>query len=267
MMNLNAIRLGFIIAGSLFFLLSLGIFFSISAATQLWIWPAAPALNLAFVGAWFAGGTAALVWIGLSGHVTAFRALMLTLFVALTGSSIQLFRNQDLAGNERYLPFAILFVITALIALVVFFSTRHTPETDPTPAPVAVRWAFLLFSAILLAVGFPMVFDLTPIFPVELATDTTIVYGWFFLGSFVFYFSGYLKSTIGNTTAQMIGFLVYDVLLIPPFLAHLPDVDPGLQTNLIIYLTVLISSAIFCVYFLFVHRETRLTAQVGREAK
>jgi hypothetical protein len=206
------------------------------------------------------GGTGALVWIGLRGHLESLRALLLTLVAALAGSAWHLYAQHASPGNERYLPFAIVFVAVALVATVgLGLAARwRRPAVDTRGVPAVLRWGFVAFSLILVAVGASMVFGTRAIFPAPLGADTAVVYGWFFLGSFVYYGYAFVRPALDNAVAQMISFLVYDLLLIPPFVAHLPVVDPDLRVNLIVYLTVLVGSAIFCSYFLFVDRRTRL---------
>jgi uncharacterized membrane protein YgdD (TMEM256/DUF423 family) len=244
--------------GIALFIMSVGLYLSLSGFTRLWVWPQAPTLALAFVGSWFAGGIAAVIWIGLSGNLAALRALMLTMLVGLGGAGFHLYSQHTLPGNERYLRFAILFAISAVLAIAVIALVQRFQQTGDEPAPPAIRWAFLVFAGILLGVGVALVFDAQRVFPVPLSTDVAAVYGWFFLGSFVYYFYGFLKPSIMNATGQMISFLVYDLLLIPPFLWHLPNVAEGYGLSLAVYLTVLVVSAAFCAYYLFIDPRTRL---------
>jgi hypothetical protein len=55
-----------------------------------------------------------------------------------------------------------------------------------------------------------------------------------------------------------LGFLAYDLVLIMPFLQHFSDVLPEQRASLIVYTTVLVLSAGLAVYYLFIHRATRL---------
>jgi len=261
------VRRALVLGGSVGTLFGLGLFFGVPAATSAWLWPGAPPLALAFAGSWIAGGGVALVWLGRRGHVGSLRALLLTLVVATAGSAWHLYTRHASPGNERYLSFAIAFACIALAAAALFvFSARWRAPADAVGVPSIVRWAFLAFSLILVAVGASMVFGTRPIFPAPLGADTAVVYGWFFLGSFVYYGYAFVRPALGNAVAQMISFLVYDLLLIPPFVLHLPAVDPALRVNLIVYLAVLVGSALFCAYFLLVDRRTRLFGASSHDA-
>lgn len=244
--------------GTMVLLYSLAMFFRLPIATQFWIWPKAPPLTFAFAGSWFAGGGTALVWYGLVRHWAALHALLLTVLVAYAGSATHLFAKHTLPGNERYLFNAALFGIGALTAAGVLAALARVPPPADRPVPVVIRWAFLLFAAILLPTGVSLIFDAQHVFPVPLRTDMAVVYGWFFLGSFVYYFYGFLKPSDLTTTGPMLSFLVYDLLLIPRFLGYWDAVGPELRTSLFVYLSVLIGSAIFCGFFLFIDRRTRL---------
>lgn len=102
-------------------------------------------------------------------------------------------------------------------------------------------------------------FDAQYIFPVPLTPDMAAIYGWFFLGSFTYYFYGFMKPSQLNSTGHMLSFLIYDLLMLPPYGTYWATVPPEYQLSLTVYLAVLITSAIFCSYFLFVDARTRLS--------
>jgi hypothetical protein len=246
------------LVGVLMLVYSLGIYFGLPAARQLWIWPESSAVGFAFVGSWLAGVAAPLIWISLSGHMPAIRGGALAGAVAFGGNAVLLWVRHSLPGKERFLPFAVVFLIIALGALVVLiWSTRLATLEDQKPPP-AIRWTFVLFAAILLPVGLGMVLNTPGIFPSALAPDMARLYGWFFLGSFVYYLFGFVRPSWLNATGHMLSFLVYDLLLIPPFAQYWLVVPAEFRLNLVIYLAVLVTSMLFCIYFLFLHPGTRL---------
>jgi hypothetical protein len=241
-------------------LIAVGFWFVWPGVLQFWIWPGTPPLGCAFIAAMLAGGAAPLVWIGLSGHLAAIRAPMLTGAVANAGIALHLFATHARPGNERYLPFAVLFGLGAVVAVVAFVWGRRLPTPGDRSLPRAVRWAFLLFAALLLPVGAALVLGLPYVFPIPLTPDMAAVYGWFFLGSFVYYLYGFLGPSQLNATGQLLSFLVYDLFTIPPYLTYWRVVPSAYQRSLYGYLVVLFGSAIFCAYYLFVDPRTRLTA-------
>jgi hypothetical protein len=118
-------------------------------------------------------------------------------------------------GSARQGALFALLLVALLALAVLIWSTRLTTPEDRKPPP-AIRWTFLLFSAILPPVGLGMVLDNPRIFPATITPDMTKLYGWFFLGSFVYYLFGFLQPSWLNSTGHMLSFLVYDLLLIPP---------------------------------------------------
>jgi hypothetical protein len=70
----------------------------------------------------------------------------------------------------------------------------------------------------------------------------------FFLGSGVYFCYGCMKPTRYIVTGPLLSFLVYDLLLIPPYLKYTADVPAELQTSLTFYLSVLFVSALFSLY-------------------
>ena len=245
------------------FTVALGIWFVWPWALQLWIWPKTPPLGCAFVAAMLAGGAAPLVWIGLSGHLAAIRAPMLTGVVANAGIALHLFVKHARPGNERYLPFATLFAVGSVMAAIVFAWGRQLPAPGDRKIPCLVRWAFLFFAVLLLPVGAALVLGLPYVFPIPLSADMAAVYGWFFLGSFVYYLYGFWKPSQLNATGQLLSFLVYDLFTIPPYMTYWAVVPPVFQNSLNAYLVVLFASAVFCAYFLLGDSRTRLIAGGG----
>ena len=244
--------------GTSLILVSLGMFFTLPGVTKFWIWPETPLLGFVFVAAMLAGGASPLVWIGISGHLSAIRAAMLTGIVANTGIAMHLFAKHTLPGRGRYLLFSALFAFGSVLTTAVFGLSKRYPATGDGSIPPIIRWAFLLFSAILLPVGVALILDFPHIFPIPLTTDMAAVYGWFFLGSFVYYFYGFWKPSQLNSTGHLLSFLSYDLLMIPPYMTYWAAVAPEFRTSLFVYLAILITSAIFCGYYLLVDPRTRL---------
>jgi hypothetical protein len=247
-----------LVTGIGLFLFALGVFFVLPGVMQFWIWPKTPPLGCVFVAAMFAGGAAPLLWVGLSGHLSAIRAAMLTGVVANTGIALHLFAKHALPGNGRYLPFSALFAFGAILAGTVFTLTTHLPARSDRKCPPVVRWAFLLASAILLPVGVSLVLDVPHVFPIPLTTDMAAVYGWFFLGSFAYYAYGFWKPSWLNSIGQLLSFWTYDLLMIPPYVGYRSLAYPEDRTSLFVYLAMLLASAVFCSYFLLVDPRTRL---------
>jgi len=64
-----------------------------------------------------------------------------------------------------------------------------------------------------------------------------------------------------NTAGQLAGFLAYDLVLVVPFLNMLPTIPDHWRFNLLLYMTIVVSSGILSAYYLFL---SPLTQPAGR---
>ena len=60
-----------------------------------------------------------------------------------------------------------------------------------------------------------------------------------------------------NARGQLLGFLAYDLVLLPPFLGYFETVYEAHRLSLSVYTVVLLYSAVLACYYLFVDRRTR----------
>ena len=146
-----------------------------------------------------------------------------------------------------------------LFGIVLFLWSRRIPFHDTQPTPRPVRIAFGIFIVALILVGSALVLKTDNIMPWRLGAEASILYGWFFIGAAIFFIYGLLRPVWGNGGGQLSGFLVYDLVLIVPFLLHLQTVRPELTLNLVIYIAVLVGSGLLAAYYLFINPATRLS--------
>jgi hypothetical protein len=97
-----------------------------------------------------------------------------------------------------------------------------------------------------------------PIFPWPLKPETSVMFGWMFLGLGSNF--GYVAWRGGSTDARvsLIAFLVYDIVLFGPFIQHFANVLPEHFTSLLIYTSVLAYSAVLAVAYLLSDRRLRV---------
>jgi hypothetical protein len=160
--------------------------------------------------------------------------------------------------NEELILLIVAGASGVIFGIALFLWSRRIPfrQTQPTPRPV--RIAFGIFVVALLLLGGALVLKTDGIMPWSLTDDGSVLYGWFFIGAAIYFIYGLLQPVWGNAGGQLSGFLVYDLVLIIPFLLHFSEVDPDLTLNLIIYIAVLVASGAIAIYYLFINPETRL---------
>ncbi len=155
--------------------------------------------------------------------------------------------------------FGAISVIMAGIGAWLFAQTANAPIHDKTPTPTLVRIAFAVFVIALLIAGGALVLKTPNILPWAITPAIAVVYGWMFLGAGGYFAYGLLRPVWrANAAGQLFGFLAYDIALIVPFLTYLSTVPDRWRINLIIYLVVIIGSAVLSIYYLFVNPTTRV---------
>jgi len=123
--------------------------------------------------------------------------------------------------------------------------------------PSPVRLSFGLFALILTAAGTALVFH-ADIFPWALGAETSVMFGFIYLGAAAYFIYGVMDPRWPNAQGQLVGFLAYDLVLIGPFVDRLDEVHGGELTSLIIYTAFVAYSGLLAIYYLFVAPGTRV---------
>lgn len=254
---LRNVQYALIISGLGFLILSAGFFFRWSWAIDLWPWTDSR-LSHIFVSSILAAIGAPLIWLGCTGEIGASAAGALNLVViytGLTGYFALLYTDQ----KETHLLAALIFCAVGMLAnLGLFVWTRRFPIRDPRLMPRPVRLSFGLFGATLVAVSLLLLFQAEHVFPWPLNAQSSVVYGWMFLGAAVYFIYPIRRPYWHDATGQLIGFLAYDLVLIGPYLAHFSDVESSHLLSLIIYVSFIIYSGGLAIYYLVVNQTTRV---------
>jgi hypothetical protein len=221
------------------------------------IWPfLGYGLTPVFLAAILAAIAAPNIWIGLSGEFAALRGGAANLLVAAGGSAG--YSISQMWGDPvgRVQTFAIILLVVAMAALILLIASLRTQWLDDRPTPLPVRIAFGVFALGLLVVGtlLGLGYD---VFPWPLDRETSIIYGLIFLGSAVYFAYGIQRPVWGNAKGQLIGFFAYDIVLVIPFV-RLLFVSPSL--SLIVYLAVIMASALLAIWYLALSPRYRLWA-------
>jgi hypothetical protein len=252
----RTIRAGLCAAGIAILVLALGFFQSAAWATDLWPWTDTP-LSFIFIASILAAMALPALWIGGSGELAAIQAGAIELTITYGAIFVYLLTLAGDPGQPDLGWYLVAFGAAAASCLAVFGWTRRIPWRDRRPMPAPVRASFALLAAILIAAGIALAFG-ADIFPWDLRKETSVIFGFIYLGAAVYFIYGFAKPRWSNAAGQLIGFLAYDVVLIGPFVDRFDEVSGRQLLSLIIYTAVLVYTGALAFYYLFVNDETRL---------
>ena len=128
--------------------------------------------------------------------------------------------------------------------------------------PRLIRVSFGALAVVLVAAGTALIFH-ADIFPWHLGPETSVMFGLVYIGAAVYFIHGFLEPRWSNAAGQLAGFLVYDLILLPPFFDHFKAVHGRALLSLIIYVAVLLYTAALAAYYLFIAEPTRVRLGEG----
>ncbi len=245
-----------ILAGGFFILAwGLGFAFQLPLATATWPWPDGR-LSYLFIGSILAAVSAAMLWVGWTGAWGALPAGSLNVLVIslLAGGY---FTYLLINGRAELLTFVVVSLLVVLASAGAFFWSRRFSLPDERPTPKLVIVSFWIFTAALVLTGGALLLRL-PVFPWTVNPDSSVIFGSIFLGDAFYFIYGLWKPRWQNALGQLLSFLAYDLVLIFPFIQLFGTVKPELLLNLTVYVAVLLYSGAVAIYFLFMHRPTRI---------
>ena len=246
------------VSGLIVVLFAFGFVFQHPFATSIWPWEDGRYSYL-FVGSILAAVSAAMLWIGWTGEFGALPAGALNIFIIALTSSIYFFKLAS-RGRTDLTLFGIFSALFAIASLVAFFWSVRIPLKETRPMPKPVKVSFWIFIASLFAAGGSLILG-APIFPWKLNPDSSVIFGCIFLGDAFYFLYGMFRPNWHNALGQLLSFLVYDLVLIFPFIGLISTVETERLVSLIIYIAVLIYSAGLAVYYLVINPPTRFGAQ------
>src|SRR3990172_577507 len=225
---------------------------------DLWPFPGTTPLTFIFISSIFAAAAAPTLWAVASENYGALAGIGLDYITILAHVSILSFQLGASSGSSQLTAYGIFCVIGALFGLGLFLWSVRFPLDPLPPMPGMVRWSFIIFIIALLIVGGRLVLQVPNTIPWKITPELSVVMGWMFLGAAVYFAYGLLRPSWLNSAGQLIGFLAYDIVLIVPFFIRLPTTPPENKIGLTIYTAVVIYSGLLAIYYLFIHKPTRL---------
>ncbi len=244
------LRFSFIAAGISAATVAAGLTLRVPAAVELWPWADTP-LSFAFLGAVVAALAAGSLWVGLTGQFRAAVISLFGLFLICAASAGYLFWLDLQRGTETLAVQTRIMGGAALFALALLVIARGG---DPEPRLMGwlPRVSCIIYGLVLAGIGWALTDQRYDVFPWPLQPETSVVFGILFAGLGVVYL---LTAWSGDRRAGMVvmlGFLAYDILLLPRLVPLFPTIDPDRLLSLAAYCAVLGYSAVIAVdYLLF----------------
>jgi predicted membrane channel-forming protein YqfA (hemolysin III family) len=227
-------------------------------ALSTWPWTDGRLSNI-FVASILAAVALPLAWVAWRGRLGSAAGGFAHLGVILAGTASVL---ATATVPEARVPLGGLAAGLAAAALgcagLAWWSHRQ-PNRDTRPLPVSMRVWFVLYILILIPAGMALVRGVPGIMPWSLKPATSGIYGWVFLAAICSFLYPLLRPRMEYAMVGLLGFLAYDLVLIPPFVQLFATVKPEFQTTLIVYTSALVLSGLVSVWYLFFDRRTRLS--------
>ena len=227
-------------------------------ATTTWPWPDAGLSHL-FVGSILAAVSVIFIWIGAVGEWGAVPAGALNICIISGGWSIYLLIRA--AEGHGQLPYASALAAGAVASTTIGLWARKLPLRDQRKMPAPLRWAFVLFVAVLASAGTSLLLR-AQVFPWSVDERSAVMFGCIFWGAATYFLSSLVNPRWHNARGQLLGFLAYDLVLLPRYVVLLGshNLPYGPQTNFLslgVYIGILVFSAVVAIYYLFVDPSTR----------
>jgi hypothetical protein len=261
--RLTIIRSCFAAVGIVCSVLALGFVGSHPAIVWLWPWADGP-LSYLFVASILAAfGIGSLIvawnqdWRSAAGGGIA-------LLIGFGGMAATLF---DLSFEGKPVPmgYGVGYAMVAIMGLALWFWAAKDKGVDRRVIPFPVKLSSFGFAAALFSVGLALINQTEAIFPWPLKPATSMMYGWMFVGLSVSYLYLCIWGRWGDAKISLSGFLIYDLVLIGPFLRLFTDVKPDHWVSLVLYTLVLLYSGALAAYYLCVNRTWRLTTPTAEQ--
>ena len=253
-----------IIRYALFFICVVQFFFAIAFFLQrpfvvnLWPFPGTTPLTFIFISSIFAAAAAATLWVVATEHYGALAGIGLDYVGILAPVSIFSFRLGASSGRSQLTTYGVICLFGVLFGLGLIAWSSRIPMDTSIPLPGPLRVSFVIFIIALLIVSARLILQAPNAIPWMITPELSVVIGWMFFGAMLYFVYALLRPSWVNAAGQLCGFLAYDLVLIVPFLTRLPTVPAEHRLGLFIYTAVLIFSGALAIYYLFIHKPTRL---------
>ena len=237
---------------------AIAVFFQWPFAVKLWPFEGTTPLTFIFLSSIWAAAAASTLWATATKNYGALAGIALDYITILTPVSILCFQLSANGGNPVFKWVGIAGVLTVLFGAALLYWSLRFPIDRSLPMPRPVQFSFMIFIVALLIVSVRLILKVPNVIPWKITPELSVVIGWMFIGAATYFVYGLLRPSWRNAAGQLAGFLAYDLVLIIPFIKRLPIAPPEHLVGLIIYIVVLVYSGAIAIYYLFIHKPTRL---------
>ena len=228
------------------------------------LWPVAEGPTaFSFMAAILGGAAAPLLWIALAREWGAVAGYGFAFGVVTAGMGLSAVVMALLGGPARLLPFGIAMLVLALACFGAWRWGERQPLRDGRTTPRLLQMGFVVEIAVLVGVGALLLIRFPDILPWPIAPETSSLYAWVFLGLALYYAYALWRRSWHHARGPLLGFLVYDLMLIGPLLARIPTLEPRFVFGLVAAVGIIVISTLLAIWFLAVDPETRGWQPVG----
>ena len=249
-------RIAAIIFGLAILVAGFGYFADLPFAHTSWPWSQS-SFDFLLVSSFLIAAGAVVIWAAAVGEWGAIVPATLNVGSMNVGSAIYLYHRYAVTHDGRFLTRALALSVFGAMNLAALLWARRFPIRDRRTADLPLKIAFGLFTAVLVFAAVQLFRRSPTIFPWPLEPMTEMMIGWLFFGSALYFAYGLFRNRWHELRGQLIAFLVYDIVLIVPYLAMFDGVYKDHRPSLIAYVSVIIGSGLFSIVYLFVLPRTR----------
>ncbi|MFN8533380.1 MAG: hypothetical protein U0556_07515 [Dehalococcoidia bacterium] len=127
------------------------------------------------------------LWIAFSNELRAVESGGIDLVVTFVGWAGFLVMHSRIDGRPEVTIGAAVSAGAAIFLLGISVTARRFAWRDTRPMPAPVRWSFFAFAVVLLLADGALVLAVPNVFPWPLAPESSVMYGWIFLGAMVYF--------------------------------------------------------------------------------
>jgi len=253
----NFLRIALVIYASALFFAAGGFAMRARWTEALWPFSYTEAASFAFMASIIAAAAAPTLWCALRRDYRALVGGGIDAIVITAPVAIYLL---FVVQRKSLQMLALAALITTAIACIVTVRYWRYPFRDTRATPLLLRIAFVAFILVLAGPGIRMIGGNARVLPWYVTREIAVIYGWAFLGTAVYFVYALLYPNWSNAIGQLLGTLVYDVVLIGPLLGHFSRVEPEQQINLIVYTCAVAFSAGVAIFYCLINPTTSVFA-------